>query len=305
LYLEVYPDVIFILNFFIDFILLLLLKKVNQKRSKKLRLIGAAAVGALFAVFVSVFPWINIVIRFVLMNVVASVLMLIIAFDRMKIMDLLKQVIVFYLLTYFVGGLMNSIYYYTNFRVSLMRLGNITVFEKISWKFVVVIILAIIPVTSLALWLFRWYRSNLKEVYMVDLYLDNRKITTRGLMDTGNCLYDPIFKRPVMIVEYAVLKELLTEEFSRDIENLKRCIEDNNLNWNEGMISSNQLPRIKIIPYQSIGKAQGLMLGIQLDQVIIHTGKENKSNEKVTAAICDIRLSQQEDYHTILHKELV
>jgi len=305
LYLEVYPDIIFVLNFFIDLILLFMLKKVNRKRSNILRLIGAAATGAFFAVFVGIFLWMNVLIRFLLMNVAAAVLMLFIAFGRLKLTDLLKQVITLYLLTYFVGGLMNSIYYHTNLRLYLLNLGNSLSFSNISWNFVITVMLLMIPTILILIYLSRWYHSNVRETYEVELIIENRSIHTTGLMDSGNCLYDPIFRRPIIVVESSLMKELLSDEFNKDIENAKKYLDGNNLNTDQWDIGKEHVLRLRFIPYQSIGKSQGMMLGLLLDKILIHTGKETICNEKVTAAICDNHLSTKDDYHVILHKELM
>lgn len=304
MYLEIYPDIIFILNFFIDFILLYLLKKVNRKSSKKLRLIGAAALGASVTVIVSIFPWMNAAIRFVLMYIVASVLMIIIAFGRLKMTDLWKQVISLYLITYFVGGFINSIYYHTNFKLTLMKMGNGLLFSNISWKFVIITILFITPVVIFIVWLLRWYRGIMPETYEVELFLEDRSIHTKGLMDSGNCLYDPIYKRPVMVIDNSLMEELLSPEFRKDFEDAKHYMEGNdfdNVHWNT---NTEHVLRLRFVPYQSIGKT-GMMVGLILDKVLIHTGKETICNEKVTAAISDNQLSPGDNYHVILHRELL
>jgi stage II sporulation protein GA (sporulation sigma-E factor processing peptidase) len=305
LYLEVYPDIIFILNFFIDFILLFLLKRVNRKRSNVPRLIGAAAIGATFAVVISIVPWMNVIVRFIIMNLIAAMLMLRIAFGKLEKSDLLKQVIVLYLITYFVGGLMNSIYYHTNFRLYLMKMGDTLIFSNISWKFVIVLMLLLVPVILFILWLLRCYQNNVRETYEVELFLENRSVHTKGLMDTGNCLYDPIYKKPVMVIENSLLEELLSTEFRKDLKSAKYYMEGNDFNIGQWDIGCEHLLRLRFVPYQSIGKSQGMMLGLLLDKVLIHTGKETICNEKVTAAICDNHLSTKDDYHVILHKELL
>lgn len=304
MYLELYPDIIFILNFSIDFILLFLLKLINKKSSKIRRLIIGAACGALFAVVLSVFPWINIVIRFLIMNIIASAIMILIAFGKMKKTDLLKQIIVLYLITFFVGGLINSVYYHTQFRVKLINFGNSLVLSNISWIYVIIVMLLLIPTTILLLWIRRWYRSNERETYEVELYYNDRSIHTIGLMDSGNCLYDPIFRKPVMVIENSVLEELLPPELLEDLKLAKEYMEDKELSrqWEAG---SEHAKRFRFIPYQSIGKTKGMMLGLILDKVLIHTGKETVSNERVTVAICDNLLSAREDYHVILHKKLI
>jgi stage II sporulation protein GA (sporulation sigma-E factor processing peptidase) len=304
LYLEVYPDIIFILNFFIDFILLFLLKKVNRKSSKLLRLIAAAAIGGAASVVVGIYPWMNVVIRILILNVAASILMVFIAFGRLKPADLLKQVIVFYLITYFAGGFMNSVYYYTDIRLILVNLGKGLSFSNISWKFVVIILLIMIPTILLSIRMFRWYRNNSPQTFEVELVLNDRRISTKGLVDTGNCLFDPIYKRPVMVVENLLMDELLSEEFRRELKEAKNYVQGNNFDTVNLNMENEHLLRLRFIPYQSIGK-KGMMLGLILDKVLIHTGKETICNEKVTAAICDNRLSTKDSYHVILHTGLL
>lgn len=304
MYLEVYPDIIFILNFFIDFLLLIILKKVNRKSSSRLRLIGAAAIGAVFAVIVSIFPWMNVVLRFVLMYVAASVLMIMIAFGRLRMTDLWKQVISLYLITYFVGGFMNSIYYYTGLRLSLMKVGKGLLFSNISIQFVAIAMLLIAPATIFIIWLLRWYKSNAPETYAIELVLENRSIHTKGLMDSGNCLYDPIYKKPVMVIDNELMDELLSPEFRKDLEDAKRYMEGNdfdNVQWNN---NTEHVLRLRFVPYQSIGKT-GMMVGLILDKVLIHTGKETICNEKVTAAISESRLSSRNNFQVILHRGLL
>lgn len=304
MYLEVYPDIIFILNFFIDFILLYLLKKVNRKSSNIPRLIGAAAVGGVVAVIVGIFPWMDVVIRFLLMNIAASILMILIAFGRCKPPDLFKQVVVLYLITYFVGGLINSIYYHINFKLLLMKLGNGMIFSNIPMKFVVITFLVLTPAVLLLIWLLRWYQNNSPQTFEVELVLEDRKICTRGLMDTGNCLYDPIYKRPVMVIEDSLIEKLLSTEFRKELEEAKNYVQRNDFDISKWNMESEHLLRLRFVPYRSVDKT-GMMLGLILDKVLIHTGKETICNEKVIAAICENHLSTKDNYHVILHTGLL
>ncbi len=304
MYLEIYPDIIFILNFFMDFILLYLLKKVSRKNSSLKRMLGAAAVGGIFTVMVSIFPWINIILRFLIMNVAASIIMVWIAFGKMKKLELFKQIVALYLITYFVGGLINSIYYYTNTREKLIKIGTSLILSNKSWKIVIITMLCMVPISYLVLWMLRWYQSEKKETYEVELTYNNHSIVTRGLMDTGNCLYDPIFKKPVMIVENSLLKELLPTQAISELENARSYLENTAVGV-APKINDEYLLRFRMIPYQSIGRSKGMMLGVILDKVLIHTGKETICNEKVTVAIYDNHLSVKDDYHVILHKELM
>lgn len=286
-----------------DLILLFLLQKVSKKNSKFIRIFGAASVGAGIAVLVGIFLWIPIVLRFILMYIVSGVLMVVIAFGKMKLRELLKQVITLYFITYLVGGFMNSIYYYTNVKVHIIALGKGILYSNYSYGSILFYALLISLMLLISLWFFRWYRNNAPLTYDVELVLENRSIHTKGLLDTGNCLFDPLYHKPIMVVEHGLMNDLLSSEFQKELD--AACVyisgNEDGVSWN---MNSDHVLRLRFVPYQSIGKS-GMMVGIVLDKVMIHTGKETICNDKVTAAICDIPLSQRKDYQVILHKELL
>lgn len=304
MYLEVYPDIIFVLNFILDFLLILLLKKVNRKSSKFLRMVGAAAIGGIIAAITGCFLWMNPFLRFLLMYVLAAALMVMIAFGRLKWLDLLRQILSLYLITYFVGGFINSLLYYTNLKLLLVQIGNGIIFSNISWKIIMIAVLILTPLILLIFKLFYWYKNHMPQLFDLELVMEKTKILTKGLLDTGNCLFDPIQKKPVMVMENSLLEKLLTQGFLQELEEVKSYLHKDDFDVTKLNMTDEHLLRLKFIPYRTVDK-NGLMLGLVLDQVLIHTGKETIHHEKVIAAICDNRLSGKDSYHVILHKGLV
>jgi stage II sporulation protein GA (sporulation sigma-E factor processing peptidase) len=288
-----------------DFILLYLLKKVNHKNSSLPRLLGAATVGAVMACIVGIYPWMNALLKFFLMYIASGVLMIWIAFGKLKLPDLLKQVIVLYFITYFIGGLINSIYYYTNLKYSILSLGRGILYSNVSWTSVAIAMLVIVPVILFTAQFLLWYRKHKSEIFEIELFLEGNYIRTKGLLDTGNCLYDPLYKKPVIIVEDSITEKLLPNEFLKCLREMKYYLEANEYDTGKWEINPDQLIKFRFIPYSSIGKKQGMMVGILLDKVQIHTGKEVLTSDKVIAAISENQLSAKEEYHAILHKELM
>jgi len=303
LYLEVYPDIVFLLNFLFDLILIIILKKAGKKNSSPLRMISAASLGGGFAVILSIFPWINYFFKFIVMYVAASLLMIVVAFGRLKAADLFKQWVVLNLITYFIGGFINAVYYHTNLRLHLINIGRGVAFSNIPILYVCAAAV-IVAVTSLFLiWLLRLYQLHRPLIYDVELIFNDRKVKTKGLMDTGNCLYDPLRSKPVMVMENTVMEQLMTPEIKSYVEEAKSFLEGKakDFYWEK---QADKIKGFSFIPYRSVGKC-GMLLGVCLDKVIIHTGKEVICNEQVTAAICDNPLTDGKDYHVILHKELL
>lgn len=304
MYLEIYPDIIFIINFAIDFILLLLHKMVSKKSTTIRRLLLAAAAGGLVAAIAGIFPWMNVIIRFFIMTAISSAIMLLIAYGKMNMADFIMQLIALYLLTYFLGGLINSIYYYTNFRINMFRIGSLLL-SNLTWKSLLLYFIPAVFIVTCGLWLYRILNSKKRDTLDTELILGERSVTTKGLVDTGNCLYDPVFKKPVIIIEDMLLKELIPVEQYRELITIKKSVSGNaNETANPDLLSSNQL-KIRFIPYQSIGMKKGILPALVLDKVLVKHGKSTVCNEKVTAAIYDDILSTGNDYHVILHKELL
>jgi len=303
LYLEVYPDIVFLLNFLFDVILIFILKKAGKKSSSLLRMVSAASLGAGFAVILSIFPWINYLVKFIVMYVAASLLMIIVAFGKLKAADLFKQWVVLNLITYFFGGFINAIYYHTNLRLYLFNIGRGVTFSNIPILYVCVAAVIGGVTAMFLIWLFRLYQLHRPLIYDVELVLNDRKVKTKGLMDTGNCLYDPLRSKPVMVMENTVMEQLMTPEIKSYMDEAKSFLEGKakDFHWEK---QADKIKSFSFIPYRSVGKS-GMLLGFCLDKVMIHTGKEVICNEKVTAAICDNPLTEGKDYHVILHKELL
>ena len=269
MYLEVYPDVVFIINFLVDVILVLLLKVVNKKSSSLLRIALSAATGATSAVIISLFPWMNIFIKFTLIYLFASVLMIFIGFGKLKPSDFVKQWIVLNLITYFVGGLINSVYYHTNIRLLLINIGNGNVFSNISVLYMVIAISIVTVIALIAIWILRLYQTHRPLIYEVELVLRDCHVRTKGLMDTGNCLYDPIKRRPVMVIEESLMEELMTPELKQAMEVAKTYLNGNSSDIHSQEYDDNVL-QFSFIPYRSVGKT-GMLLGISLDKVLHRT----------------------------------
>ncbi len=336
MYLEIYPDVVFVLNFVLDFILLLMLMAVNRKKFRILRLSSAAAIGALAAVIVSLAPWLESMqimangrslcyflyqTGLFLLKVASFLFMLRIALGKMKWKELLKQGVIMLLLHLTLGGLMNSLYYYTNIREYVLNLGSRLIISNLSIWFVLAVMLAALLLGLGLIAFYRLCRRNSRETYEVKLCLDKKSVATIGLYDTGNCLYDPVIHRPVIVVEDGIMDELLRKEWGiglQDAQNYlsptdKTIAEDIRIEaataWDQALeqseLSDRVLPRIRFIPYSSIGKAKGMMMGLMLNKVLIQKGEETLCREKIIAAVCDWRLSPGKEYHVILHKDLL
>jgi stage II sporulation protein GA (sporulation sigma-E factor processing peptidase) len=303
LYFEVYPDIIFILNFILDFILLYLLKKINRKESTLIRRTAAAVIGAGAAVLVSLDPWMNVILRMVIMNVVTAIFMIIISFGKMGKGDLVKQVIALYFITYAIGGFINTVYYNTNIKIRLIQFGNFFLYSEISWQFIAAIFLIVFLLMLIIIWFYRCYMGSKMELYDVELFLLNNHIKTKGLFDTGNGLLDPMTGKAVIIVETSLIESMLPDSMRTRFHRTKAILEGNHTGTVAEDDGEEEFLPLKLIPFRSIGTKKGMMVGLVLDKLVIYEGSKSSCINRVIAAVCDNQLSPQKEYHVILHKE--
>lgn len=114
--------------------------------------------------------------------------------------------------------------------------------------------------------------SNLhktKNYYDVEIINNKKSILIKAFMDTGHSLIEPISKKPVIIVEYKAIKEILPINFRKMLEkeNIYSAINE----VSEDMYEN----KLKIIPYSSLGNEKGVLIGFEVDKMIVN-GKSVK-----------------------------
>ena len=296
LYLEVYLDVIFIINFIMDLILLSIVKKILKWESSIGKRIIGAIVGAIGACILALFPELNHFTQFILSYLVICIVMIWITYQPRTWLIGVKGVVVLYLATFFLGGLFNSLYYHSMVGFYFNELINGRLLLGLNgWKLVMLIISGIIGIAMLNKILSSLGRGD-EELYETNIYLKEKSISLTGLLDTGNNLYDPVFGKPVIVIEYNSIIKLLSEE---QIEYINSTF----INFKVTPITENI--SVFMIPFKSIGKKNGLLPAIKIDKLEIIKGEEKKCSENVLTGIWTGQLSNKNEYKLILHRDLM
>lgn len=125
-----------------------------------------------------------------------------------------------------------------------------------------------------------------KRFYHVKIVLNGRRTEGRGLMDTGNGLFDPVSRAPVILVNSRIAAALLQGE----------------------AVSSQR--GFRLIPFTSIGKKRGVLEAFLSDYIELETEQtgtkalEVMHCEKVLCAVTD-RFDGNQRYDIILHPSLL
>ncbi len=191
MYYELYIDLFFLENLFLDF-LLLLLTGIVGKLEWKLQYLGLAAFfgSAGACLFVTILRHHHVF--WLAGQVGISILMVKWGF-HLKKKRLWKTMILFYGIAFLLGG----------------------VLEAMNAMFTLPVILAGIPGAFLILGAFRLkeaWKHQTQNIYQVTLVWNGVQKELKGLRDTGNQLRDPYFKKPVTVAEYDAVKELFNQK---------------------------------------------------------------------------------------------
>ena len=148
-----------------------------------------------------------------LLELITIILMITIAFKYKNIRYFLTNILYTYILSILLGGLI----YLFNSKVTL----------NIYLKYLVIIILSI-EVMTLYIKENKKIKNTYNNYYKVDIYFkDKEKISLIGFLDTGNNLYDPYKKRPIILVDKKYQKEdkfILVPYHTINGEGLLKCI---------------------------------------------------------------------------------
>ena len=264
----VYADVLWLINFGMDFILLWATAKVGHFPIHKRRLILSAFVGAIYGVCI-IIPQFSLAYLFPI-KIAFSLLMLWIAFGSLPWRRFFRAVLYFYLLSFTMAGAVLGC-------SSLLKSGAFSYFDGFSIHWVS-LLFAIAAAFFIAYWAITYIRQNFRKEQLLlkaDILIENKKVMVTAFMDTGNDLKDPITQKSVMVVEYAALQKALPLGFCKLYEkyagyDVVKIFEKAN--------TMNMDLNLRLIPFNAIGRDNGMLLGIK-PRVVVFKGAKN--NEEI------------------------
>lgn len=280
----VYVDQVLVGSLVMNLMILWITAKLGRVAVKRWRMLAGAALGALYSLFSFIPPLENFLAPEY--KLLVSFLMIAVVFlpgPPKKVLTLLAY---FYLSTFTLGGTVLGIISFLHDKVSDNQLtGIMQAVDTYLWYGILI--------TLIIYWsLGRFAPVAIKKRLMLpllraDLVIrwNDRSVNLAALLDTGNSLTDPITGHPVVIVEYDAVKEILPESISVVIE--KHGQEDGAAILEE--LGSNIMNgNFRIIPYRSVGRHSGWLLGFRPDEVELRQGNRLiKTNEVVIALYRD------------------
>ncbi len=293
---EVYGEYLFIENLLMNWLILYLTNYFSKMRTAYYKIWIGAAVGAIYA-FVVFFPNFQFLYSFV-MKIVISILMIIITFTPYKIRDFFRLIGIFYLISFMFGGTAFALFYFTDFEGFISN--GIFYIGDFSIK-----LLFYSGIIAYLLIRFCWDYiqtkiSRDKICIPILIEVENNKSEMNALVDTGNFLQDPLSNYPVIVVEYGAVQEL----FPQEVQEIFQCNQDIHL-ISKIPNTSGWVNRFRLIPFKSLGKENGILIGFKPDCVRLKEEKELKDIKDIIIGVYTKKLSLTGDYHALLHPDIL
>lgn len=185
--MEMYIDLFFIFNVIMDYIIIMSTSILLKRRTSYIRMILSSLIGGISSLVL--FTSLNKIV----IEIVSIVIMVLISFGYKGIRYLINNILYMYILSTLLGG--------------IIYLFNIKVSNSMFLTYLIIIVISI-EIMILYIKENKKMRSIYNNYYKVDIYFkDREKLSLIGFVDTGNNLYDPYKKRPVIIVHNKYIKE--------------------------------------------------------------------------------------------------
>lgn len=282
--MTLYADILFLVNFAMNaFVLWVVSKAVRAPRRWYWILAGAAVMALLYTLVIVVPP-----LRFV--NVLAASVIILAAgvsaaFHPRKPRQFLKLVGAAYVVTFMVGGLGMALYF--------LFAG------RISWRLALAGMIISYAAIKFGLKLLERFTLKRQMLCNVQVKIGETDCNFDALVDTGHSLKEPLSQSPVIIAEFEPLKPLLPE--CLQILYAERL--ENDLTVLLSVREEAFYNRIRMIPFTSLGRNNGMLIGFRPDSVTVEGAKESPPD--IVIGIYNDKLCRDGRYRGLLSPELV
>lgn len=293
--MTIYIDVVLIENLIMNSIILLATGLILKQKIKTVRILCASLIGAIYSI-VSYMSILEIYASIIL-KIILSIVIIYIAYNPQNIKKMWKYLLLFYLTSFVFGGVAFALIYIVKPQDILMKNGLFLGTYPIKTIMLGAILAFIIIITAFTVVKTKITKKDM--ICEIEIQINGKKIETIAMLDTGNLLKEPITNTPVVVVEHTLLYDCIPKEILNHLDELLGGEFDNI----PEKIKVEYISKLKFIPFSSLGKQNGMLLGIKAERIKI----KNKESEKkdVIVGIYDKSLTKRGEYRALMGIELL
>lgn len=295
--MTIYVDVVLIENLIMNYIILFATDIILKNKSKFWRLLLASLIGAIYTV-ISYISNLKIYSSMIL-KMILSIIIVYVAFNPQNMKRMWKSLLIFYLTSLVFGGAAFALIYIVKPQETFLKNGLFLGTYSLETILVSAIVAFLIIITA-----FKVVKNKISKKDMfcnIKIKLNGKDIETKAMLDTGNLLKEPITNIPVIVVEHTLLYGCIPKQILNNIEDIlggdfsKIPVE----------IKQKYMTKLKFIPFSSLGKQNGMILGIRPDYVIIKDeNNEEKKLKEITIGIYNKSLTKRGEYRALMGLDL-
>ncbi|WP_396897327.1 sigma-E processing peptidase SpoIIGA [Neobacillus bataviensis] len=297
-----YLDVIWALNLLFDSLLLYLTAIFLKRRIQLWRIIAGGFIGSLI-ILLSFTP-LNAYTSHPISKLICSMFMVLIAFGFKRLTFFFKALMTLYVSTFLIGGAIMGAHYFiqSDLELSVKVLASSVkgYGDPISWLFVLIGFPLAWHFARKNVESMEMTKIQFEQIVDVELHIDNETLHFKGLVDSGNQLYDPLSKLPVMFVSVKDQVEAVPESVSKlaaaDPEQFIMGSQDISHEWQH---------RLRIIPYKVVGQEHQLIVAIKPDLILIEHNSVQYLCEKGLVSFTMQQLSAEDAFQCIVHPKML
>lgn len=294
--MTIYIDIIIVENLIMNYIILYATGLISKNKIYYIRIFFASLIGAIYAIsqYISKLNiYSNIIIKMIL-----SIIIVFVAFNPQDVKKMCKQLVLFYLTTFTFGGVATYLIYVLKPQNIIIKNGM-----YVGTYVLKVIFIGAILGTIILFIAFKLAKNKITKKDMickVKIKLNGKDKILNTMVDTGNMLKEPITGNPVIVVEKTVLYDLMPKEILNNTDailggDFDKIPED---------IKYQYAQRLKFIPFSSLGKQNGMLIGIKPEKLeVISEQVVEKSNAIV--GIYGKSLTKRGEYNALIGIELL
>ena len=294
--MTIYIDIIIVENLIMNYIILYATGLISKSKISYLRIFFASFIGAIYAIteYVSKLNiYSNMIVKIIL-----SIIIVFIAFYPQNVKKMCKQLILFYLTTFTFGGVATYLIYVLKPQNIIIKNGMF-----VGTYVLKVIFIGAIIGTSILIIAFKFAKNKITKKDMickVKIKLNGKEITLDTMVYTGNMLREPLTGNPVVVVEKTSLYELMPKEILNNTESIL----GGDFEKIPEYIKNEYISRLKIIPFSSLGKQNGMLLGIKPEKLEVINDQLEEEKNNAIIGIYNKSLTKRGEYKALIGIEL-
>ncbi|MBM7571742.1 sigma-E processing peptidase SpoIIGA [Aquibacillus albus] len=295
----IYLDAVWLLNFLLDWMILLLTQMITRDNTRRFRIVIGAFVASIIVPITLFLP--DSLLTTPFGKVIYSLFIILCAFGYRNIHQYFKRLLSFYFVSFSLGGGLIALHFLMGQQVMVSNSSMLTFQtgygDQISWLFV--------GVGFPIIWLFTKSRMDKHalesfkqdQLFYVTIQLKGKSYTTTAYVDSGNQLVDPFTQKPVIICDQTFMSNWLSKEELAQLESAQ-------VNLNFDNVPENWEHMIHIVPYQAVDGKPTFMIVLKPEK--LHLSYEDKqiSTNKLLIGLQFAELTSDGSYHCLLHPQL-